>query len=61
MLLCILSYPSWKIVINNIYRPRNALVSSVFPNAVDYFILKNFPERVVILVQKIFESERFWD
>ena len=35
MLLCISSYYSWKIVINNIYRPWVELVSSVFPNSIN--------------------------
>ena len=41
------SYLSWKIVVDNIYRPGVALVSSVFPNAINYFIFKGFPGRVI--------------
>ena len=47
MLLCISSYDFWKLVVDNIYRPWVALVSSVFPNATNYFIFKNFPGRVI--------------
>ena len=48
ILMCISSCHSERIIVNNnIYRPHVALVSSVFPDAIDYFILKNFPGRVV--------------
>ena len=35
MLLCIQSYHSRKLVVNNVYRSCVALVSSVFPDAIN--------------------------
>ena len=37
-----------------------ALLSSVFPNTINYFISKHFLEEQYILVEIIFENERFW-
>ena len=37
----------WNAVVNNVYRSWVALVSSVFPNAINNLILKNFPGRVI--------------
>ena len=34
-------------LVNNVYRSWVALVSSVFPNAINYFIFKNLPRRVM--------------
>ena len=47
MLLFISRYQFWKLVVNNKYRPWVALVSSIFPNAINYFSFKIFPGRVI--------------
>ena len=39
-------------LVNNVYRSWVALVSSVFPNAITYFIFTNFPRRVIYLSWK---------
>ena len=45
-----------KLVVNNIYRPWVALVSPVFPNAINYFIFKNFQGRVIY-----FNGNNIWE
>ena len=47
ILLCIESYHFWKIVVNNVDRSWAALVTSVFPNTINYFIFKNFYRRLI--------------
>ena len=47
MLLCILSYHSLKKVVNIVYKSWVTLASSVFGNAVNYFIFKNSLRRVI--------------
>ena len=48
MWLCFeLPFLNNNIVVSNIHRPQVTLVSSVFPNAINYFILKMFPGTVI--------------
>ena len=56
MLLWISSYRFQKLVVNNINKPRVALVSLVLLNAINYFIFKSFPVRVVY-----FSRNDIWD
>ena len=43
----VVMYLNLSFLVNNVYKSWVALVSSVFPNAVNYFIIKNFPRRLI--------------
>ena len=50
------NYHSCKKVVNNVYRSWVTLVSSVLPNAINYFIFKNFLRRVIY-----FSCKNIWE
>ena len=54
-------YLNLSFLANNVYKSWVALVSSIFLNAINYFIFKNFWEDQSILVERIFENERSWN
>ena len=61
MFVCFSSYQFLKLVVNNIYKPRVVLASSIFSNAIKYFILNFFLGDLSSLVERIFEIERSWN
>ena len=54
-------YLNLSFLANNVYKSWVALVSSIFLNAINYFIFKIFWEDQSILVERIFENERSWN
>ena len=61
MFVCFSGYQFLKLVVNNIYKPRVVLVSSIFSNAIKYFIFNFFLGDLSSLVERIFEIERSWN